>query len=113
MSHPPKSRDSQSQQPISPTNSKTNSNKLSNSKSLSGDRHSAESGSEFEQYPEAQGEDVKERPQPADEPTGGRDGEITQAELLDMMRRTIDRLEQDGTTTDAYIRREALSKTRE
>ena len=58
----------------------------------------ARGDSEFEQYPEAQGEDVKERPQPADEPTGGSDGGISQGELLDMMRRTIERLEQDGTT---------------
>ncbi len=53
------------------------------------------SPSEFDQFPEAQGEDVKERPQPADEPT---EGELEQSDLLDMMQRTIQRLEKDGTT---------------
>ncbi len=51
--------------------------------------------SEFDQFPEAQGEDVKERPQPADEPT---EGGLDQADLLDMMQRTLHRLEKDGTT---------------
>ncbi|MCC7339105.1 MAG: LOG family protein [Pirellulaceae bacterium] len=98
MSHTPKSRQSQPSQLNAKANSKTNSNKVSNSNSPPGDRHLARGDSEFEQYPEAQGEDVKERPQPADEPTGGSDGGISQGELLDMMRRTIERLEQDGTT---------------
>jgi uncharacterized protein (TIGR00730 family) len=49
-------------------------------------------------FPEAQGEDVKERPQPADEPTGSASGGLEQADLLDMMQRTIQRLEKDGTT---------------
>lgn len=53
---------------------------------------------DFDSFPEAQGEDVKERPQPADEPTGSPDGELEQADLLDMMHRTVDRLEKDGTT---------------
>lgn len=53
---------------------------------------------DFSSYPEAEGEDVKERPQPADEPTGSPDGELEQADLLDMMRRTVQRLEKDGTT---------------
>lgn len=94
MSHSPKPRQSQPSQ----LNAKANSNKVSNSHSLSGERLTASNGSEFEQFPEAQGEDVKERPQPADEPTEGSDGGISQGELLDMMRRTIERLEQDGTT---------------
>lgn len=58
----------------------------------------AASGTDFASYPEAQGEDVKERPQPADEPTESRDSHIGQTDLLDMMRRTVDRLEKDGTT---------------
>lgn len=56
------------------------------------------SGADFSRYPEAQGEDVKERPQPADEPTESSDSNIGQTDLLDMMRRTVDRLEKDGTT---------------
>ncbi len=51
---------------------------------------------DFEKFPEAQGEDVKERPQPADEPAGLE--EIQQSDLLDLMQRTIQRLEKDGTT---------------
>jgi uncharacterized protein (TIGR00730 family) len=43
--------------------------------------------------PEALGEDEKQRPQPADElPTA-----LSSGDLLEMMRRTIDRLEQDGS----------------
>jgi uncharacterized protein (TIGR00730 family) len=53
---------------------------------------------DFYQHPEAQGEDVKERPQPADEPADGQIGGLEQADLLDMMQRTIARLEKDGTT---------------
>lgn len=53
---------------------------------------------DFVRFPEAQGEDEKERPQPADEPTGSPDGELEQADLLDMLRRTVERLEKDGTT---------------
>lgn len=58
----------------------------------------ASNTSDFERFPEAQGEDVKERPQPADEPTGSPDDELEQADLLDMLRRTVQRLEKDGTT---------------
>ena len=61
-------------------------------------QQTASSGGDFEQYPEAQGEDVKERPQPADEPTSGSEGELAQSDLLEMMQRTIQRLEKDGTT---------------
>lgn len=53
---------------------------------------------DFNQFPEAQGEDVKERPQPADEPAEGQSGGLDQSDLLDMMQRTIARLERDGTT---------------
>jgi uncharacterized protein (TIGR00730 family) len=51
---------------------------------------------DLEKFPEAQGEDEKERPQPADEaaiPPGQDHGD-----LLSMMQRTIARLERDGTT---------------
>lgn len=58
----------------------------------------AASAADFVRYPEAQGEDVKERPQPADEPTESSDNRIDQTDLLETMRRTIDRLEKDGTT---------------
>lgn len=50
---------------------------------------------DFKKHPEARGEDVKERPQPADEPA---DPGPQQTDLLDMLRRTIQRLEKDGTT---------------
>ena len=53
---------------------------------------------DFKIHPEAQGEDVKERPQPADEPADGDASGLQHADLLDMLRRTIERLEQDGTT---------------
>lgn len=53
---------------------------------------------DFKIHPEAQGEDVKERPQPADEPADGEVGGLQHGDLLDMMRRTIQRLEKDGTT---------------
>jgi uncharacterized protein (TIGR00730 family) len=53
---------------------------------------------DFKIHPEAQGEDVKERPQPADEPADVDGGGLQHADLLDMLRRTIERLEQDATT---------------
>ncbi len=53
---------------------------------------------EFDKYPLARGEDVKERPQPADEPAEVPNDGPTHADLLDMMSRTIKRLEKDGTT---------------
>ncbi len=52
--------------------------------------------SEWERFPEAQGEDEKERPQPADEVAGP--GIADHSDLLSMMQRTIARLERDGTT---------------
>ncbi|MEZ6138331.1 MAG: LOG family protein [Pirellulaceae bacterium] len=51
---------------------------------------------DFKIHPEAKGEDVKERPQPADEPADAR--EQDHSDLLAMMQRTIARLESDGTT---------------
>lgn len=53
---------------------------------------------DFTRYPEARGEDVKERPHPADESTESSESHIGQDDLLNMMRRTVDRLEKDGTT---------------
>ena len=53
---------------------------------------------EFEEFPEAQGEDVKERPQPADEPADIDLSGPQRADLLAMMQRTIVRLEKDGTS---------------
>jgi uncharacterized protein (TIGR00730 family) len=53
---------------------------------------------EFNGHPEAEGEDVKERPQPADEPTESSSGGLEHTDLLEMMQRTIQRLEKDGTT---------------
>ncbi|MCA9134303.1 MAG: TIGR00730 family Rossman fold protein [Planctomycetales bacterium] len=54
--------------------------------------------SNADEFPEAQGEDVKQRPQPADEPTDVGPGELAHSDLLEMMQRTIERLEKDGTT---------------
>lgn len=51
---------------------------------------------DLEKYPEAQGEDEKERPQPADEVAGPATADHT--DLLSMMQQTITRLERDGTT---------------
>lgn len=53
---------------------------------------------DFDQFPEAEGEDLKERPQPADEPTDMVAGGPDHADLLEMLQRTIHRLEKDGTT---------------
>lgn len=53
---------------------------------------------DFAKHPEAQGEDVKERPQPADEPAEDISGGPKQADLLEMMQRSIGRLEKDGTS---------------
>lgn len=53
---------------------------------------------DFKRYPEAIGEDVKERPQPADEPSDGDAKGLEQSDLLEMMQSTIARLGKDGTT---------------
>ena len=50
---------------------------------------------DLEKFPQAQGEDEKERPQPADEPA---DDGPDHADLIETMHRTIDRMEKDGTT---------------
>lgn len=52
---------------------------------------------DFLKHPEAQGEDVKERPQPADDPAEATPSSA-HADLLDMMQRTLARLDKDGTT---------------
>ncbi len=49
---------------------------------------------DLQRFPEAQGEDEKERPQPADESPGS----LEHGDLLDMMQRTIARMATDGTT---------------
>lgn len=50
---------------------------------------------DLDKFPEAHGEDEKERPHPADEPaTDGPD----HADIMEMMHRTIDRMGKDGTT---------------
>ena len=53
---------------------------------------------DLDKFPEAKGEDVKERPQPADEPADSGSPGLQKSDLLDMMQRTIKRLEKDGTT---------------
>ncbi len=56
------------------------------------------SADDFDKFPEARGEDVKERPQPADEPADSVLAGPQKADLLDMLQRSIERLEKDGTT---------------
>jgi uncharacterized protein (TIGR00730 family) len=51
---------------------------------------------DLERFPEARGEDEKERPQPADEAEAP--SEVNQSDLLAMMQRTIQRLERDATS---------------
>lgn len=64
-------------------------------------------------YPESHGEDVKERPQPADEPADLPQISGQHADLLESMRRTIQRLEKDGTTRgDLKILNRSLKELR-
>ncbi len=58
-----------------------------------------EDQNDLQRFPEAQGEDEKERPQPADEAAGA--ALADHADLLSMMQQTISRLERDGTTRAA------------
>lgn len=51
---------------------------------------------DFLKHPEALGEDVKERPQPADEPAEEPSQASGHDDLLDAMRQTIDQLDSDG-----------------
>ncbi|GAB5402727.1 MAG: TIGR00730 family Rossman fold protein [Aureliella sp.] len=53
---------------------------------------------DFLKHPEARGEDVKERPQPADEPADESLGPSGHSDLLDAMRKTIEQLEEDGAS---------------
>lgn len=67
---------------------------------------------DFRKHPEARGEDVKERPQPADEPSEeGR--EVAHADLISSLRKTIDTLIEDGATRgDLKILDRSLSELR-
>ncbi|MEM7476647.1 MAG: TIGR00730 family Rossman fold protein [Planctomycetota bacterium] len=53
---------------------------------------------DFTKFPLAQGENVKERPHPADDPAESEAEQSGHSDLLDMMRRTIERLEKDETS---------------
>ncbi len=65
-------------------------------------------------FPHALGEDEKERPQPADEPTDAAQGTIRRRDLYDELRATIDQLEADGTTRgDLKILNRTLRELRE
>jgi uncharacterized protein (TIGR00730 family) len=70
----------------------------------------------FDLFPEAMGEDEKERPQPADEPAEeSASGVATESknDIYDQMRRTVDRLAADGTTRgDLKILSKTLSELR-
>lgn len=64
-------------------------------------------------FPEALGEDVKERPQPADEPTDAAQVAIRRRDLYAELRATIDQLESEGTTRgDLKILNRTLSELR-
>lgn len=66
---------------------------------------------DFRKHPEAQGEDVKERPQPADEPTG--DEAPSHSDLLNAMKETITKLESDRASRgDLKILNTTLSELR-
>lgn len=64
-------------------------------------------------FPEAVGEDVKERPQPADEPTDASPAATRRRDLYAELRATIDQLESEGTTRgDLKILNKTLSELR-
>ncbi|MBX3423171.1 MAG: LOG family protein [Pirellulaceae bacterium] len=68
----------------------------------------------LEQFPDAVGEDVKERPQPADEPADGAGTVTRRSDLYAQLRQTIDRLEDEGTTRgDLKILLRTLSELRD
>ena len=52
---------------------------------------------DFSKFPQAQGEDVKERPQPADDPTETAPSS-EHADLIEKMSKTLKRLDSDDTT---------------
>jgi uncharacterized protein (TIGR00730 family) len=67
----------------------------------------------FDLFPEAEGEDVKERPQPADEPTEPNQPVLAKNDIYAQMRKTVDLLEADGTTRgDLKILSRTLSELR-
>ena len=66
-----------------------------------------------ENFPEAVGEDVKQRPQPADEPTDSPPASPRRQDLYSQLRQTIDRLEAEGTSRgDLKILSRTLSELR-
>lgn len=67
----------------------------------------------FDLFPEAEGEDTKERPQPADEPAELDQPIQAKGDIYAQMRRTVERLEADGTTRgDLKILSKTLSELR-
>lgn len=67
----------------------------------------------FDLFPEAMGEDVKERPQPADDPAEVNQPVQSKHDIFGQMRHTVDRLEADGTTRgDLKILSKTLSELR-
>jgi len=67
----------------------------------------------YQSFPEALGEDVKERPQPADEPTDSAQVTIRRRDLYAELRAIIDQLESEGTTRgDLKILNRTLSELR-
>jgi uncharacterized protein (TIGR00730 family) len=67
----------------------------------------------YESFPEALGENVKERPQPADEPADATPVALPHRDLYAQMRQTVDRLEQEKTTRgDLKILNNTLSELR-
>lgn len=67
----------------------------------------------FDLFPEAVGEDVKERPQPADDPAEVNQPIQAKYDIYEQMRSTVSRLEADGTTRgDLKILSKTLSELR-
>lgn len=67
----------------------------------------------FDLFPEAVGEDVKERPQPADDPAEIDQPIQPKSDIFAQMRRTIERMETDGTSRgDLKILSKTLSELR-
>lgn len=67
----------------------------------------------YDSFPEAFGEDVKERPQPADEPTEGMSVTLPHRDLYSELRQTVDRLESEKTSRgDLKILNSTLSELR-
>jgi uncharacterized protein (TIGR00730 family) len=67
----------------------------------------------YDSHPEALGEDVKERPQPADDPAEEMQVSLPHRDLYGELRQTVDRLEQEGTSRgDLKILNTTLSELR-